>query len=167
MPSTADWRLASRLPSKAEDIELFYPQLREWVSEAVIRVWEGRAKDDLSDAHRQAMEMVEQWQHGRPLQPSAEEAAARYRKYADIWYEDTQLTSSLQEKVLHPAYLRIIGMGTAALPFILRDLSDRPAQWFVALVSITDTDPVRPGDSFASATKKWLRWGRDHGHEID
>jgi hypothetical protein len=97
----------------------------------------------------------------------AQAVAARYRQYADIWYEDTQLTSSLQDKVLHPAYLRIIGMGTAAVPFILRDLRDRPAQWFVALASITDDDPVRLGDSFVVATKKWLRWGSQHGYEID
>jgi len=167
MASAAEWRAASRLPPKTEDVELFHPQLKDRAPDVVMRVWEGRGKENVSEAHRRAMEMLEQWQRGRPQQPSRAELAARYRKFADIWYEDTHLTSSLQAKVLHPAYLRIIGMGTSALPFILRDLRDRPAQWFVALVSITDADPVRPGDTFATATKRWLRWGREHGIEID
>jgi len=166
--STKDWqRVTSYFAREDADRELFHPRLRDRVPEVVERVWEARRKETITEMHKSAMEVVEQWQRARQHQPTIAESAARYRKYADWWYVDTQVQSSIQDKVLHPAYLRIIGMGDAAIPFILRDLRDRPAQWFVALASIADTDPVRPGDSFSAAVEKWLRWGRKQGYQID
>lgn len=64
----------------------------------------------------------------------------------------------------HPAYLKIIGMGKDALPFIFKDLDARPDDWIPALMSITEDNPVKPDDNFEQAVKAWLRWGREHNY---
>lgn len=66
----------------------------------------------------------------------------------------------------HPAYLRIIGMGAAAVPLILERMASKPGFWFAALRSITGVDPVQPhehGDMDAM-TRAWRSWGRQHGN---
>ena len=47
---------------------------------------------------------------------------AEFQRYEKKWKEDTQYTSSLTDKYLHPSYARIIGMGQPAVPLILRSL---------------------------------------------
>ena len=62
-----------------------------------------------------------------------------------------------------PSYLRIIGMGEAALPLVLAQLKregDDPDHWFTALQAITGEDPVSEescGDTVSMANE-WLSW---------
>jgi hypothetical protein len=102
---------------------------------------------------------------GKLTTPNGLAAAPKFRRLADQWLEETQLTSSLTEIVLHSAYQQIIGMGNAALPLILRELQERPAHWFWALRAITGENPVPREDAgrMARMTEHWLDWGRQHG----
>jgi len=92
----------------------------------------------------------------------AEPASLKFRRLANQWKRNTRFVSVLKRKMADPAYLKIIGMGKDALPFILKDLDDRPADWIPALMSITEENPVKPDDNFEQAVKAWLKWGRDH-----
>ena len=66
-----------------------------------------------------------------------------YESYGDKNPEEaTAMFSSITEIAMHPAYQQIIGMGSIAIPFIMRELENRPAHWFWALKSITGEDPV-------------------------
>jgi hypothetical protein len=67
--------------------------------------------------------------------------------------------------VLHPAYQRIIGMGTAAVPFLLCELERRPDHWFWALTAITGADPVKPEHrgKLREMANAWLKWGKEQG----
>lgn len=90
----------------------------------------------------------------------------RFRALADQWLEETQLVSSLTDMVLHPAYQQVIGLGIPALPFILKELQERPAHWFWALFAITGENPVpaeRAGD-LEQMTAAWLDYGRRRGY---
>ncbi len=49
------------------------------------------------------------------------------------------------------------------LPFLFKELEERPDHWLVALNAITGTDPAPPGSTFEAAVEAWLRWGRQHG----
>jgi hypothetical protein len=62
-------------------------------------------------------------------------------------------------------YQRIVGMGTAAVPLILEELKREPDQWFWALESITEENPVPPeaAGRVRAMAEAWLRWGRERG----
>src|SRR3954469_12432857 len=91
----------------------------------------------------------------------------RFKKSAKTWKAETELVSKVTKRILHPAYQKIIGMGEAAIPFILNDLSQNgPEDWFWALTAITDENPIADeiaGD-MAAMTEAWLRWGRKVGY---
>jgi hypothetical protein len=84
---------------------------------------------------------------------------------ADQWRNETAHLSSLTKKITHPAYLRIISLGSSALPRILSRLEREPGYWFTALRALSGQDPVSPNDvgNFRATRDTWLRWGRSHG----
>lgn len=87
---------------------------------------------------------------------------ADFQRLAIEWKQETAHLSSIVTIAQHRAYQEIIGMGTDAIPFILRDLEESPSQWFWALREISGESPVRPvdrGDVDAMAAA-WLDWGR-------
>lgn len=89
------------------------------------------------------------------------------RTFSDLaakWSHDTALMSSVTQQSMHPAYQRIIGMGPAAIPLILRELQKRPDHWLWALNAITGEDPARPEDNFDEAVMAWLKWGKEKGY---
>ncbi len=83
------------------------------------------------------------------------------------WKRDTYWDSSVTQKILHPCYQQIIGMGPQAVGWILRALRHEPDFWFDALTAITGEQPVpyaHAGDLQAMADD-WLQWGRRNGYE--
>ena len=89
-----------------------------------------------------------------------------FHELASQWKQETAHLSRWDKIVLHPAYLKIIGMGRDALPFILRELEQHVDYWFTALESITRTSPVASGEpvSMSDATAAWIDWGKRHGY---
>ena len=89
----------------------------------------------------------------------------RFKRYADEWTAQTAHLSVLSQRVMHPSYQRIIGLGADALPLIIERLSTQPDHWFWALSSISGEDPVRPEDvgRFGVMRDTWIDWGRDRG----
>jgi hypothetical protein len=79
------------------------------------------------------------------------------------WKDETEAESSIRRASMHKDYLRIIGLGPPAVPLILHELEREPDYWFWALTSITGEDPARGESSLASATARWLEWGRERG----
>jgi hypothetical protein len=92
----------------------------------------------------------------------------RFEELAQEWHGDTIFLSSLTAVVTHPAYLSIIAMGPAVVPFILNELRDNPGMWFTALKAITGCDPVAKQDigNFQNMRNAWLAWGQLHGHIV-
>ena len=141
---------------------------REWFEQdAPLETW--RRPSENRRLVQQATAMAGYWKprYMPKYVYSEEELAHLFRELSDRWYRDTLVLSSIQAKTLHPAYLRIVGLGLQALPFIFKELQVRPGQWFVALRSIAGEDPLQPNDDFPTAVRKWLRWGTDHGYIVD
>ena len=69
--------------------------------------------------------------------PQQAELERTFFELANRWRDETALLSSVTRTAMHPAYQRIIGMGPAAVPLILRELEQRPDHWFWALTAIT------------------------------
>lgn len=90
----------------------------------------------------------------------------QFNLLAEKWYLETLHSSGYLDKVLHPAYQRIIGLGKSVIPFILRELKDQLGEWFWALRALTGEDPTTSAmsgnrDKMAQA---WLNWGKENGY---
>lgn len=88
----------------------------------------------------------------------------RFGSLARQWRLDTGVLSNVHDIVVHHAYQRIIGMGPAVLPHILRDMQiTGGGHWFWALAVIVGEDKAAGHDTVDGATAAWLQWGRDAG----
>ena len=100
------------------------------------------------------------------LAATATASTTPFASLADRWERETASTSSdYGHYVIHPAYLRIIAMGWAAVPCVLERLAAAPDHWGTALEAITGENPVpmdAAGDMIAIADA-WLAWGRARG----
>ncbi len=119
---------------------------------------------------RDSQVVTDQWlkseeHYWLPITRRPQGDAEKFQALAETWRQEVQFQSSVTEMVLHPAYQRIIGMGTAVVPHLLRELECRPDHWFWALTAITGADPVKPEDrgKLRKMTKAWLRWGKEQG----
>lgn len=95
-------------------------------------------------------------------QLSKANAAPEFAMHASKWEAETKYISSPSDKFLHPSYARIIGLGFAALPLILRRMQVKRGDWFYALRAITGADPVpssMAGD-VENMTRAWVEWGK-------
>lgn len=85
-----------------------------------------------------------------------------FENLANEWRQEQEFSSSITEIAIVPAYQQIIGMGPAALRWILADLRETHDHWFWALKSIARCDPVLPQDrgNVPAMAKAWLEWGK-------
>ena len=93
----------------------------------------------------------------------------KFYKLTEQWYKQTKYISKSSKKYAHPSYLKIIGMGERAIPYILRDLEDTRKDWFGALAAITDHVPSIPESDFGNVDKMaeaWLEWGKSAGYDV-
>jgi hypothetical protein len=96
------------------------------------------------------------------LWPEANEEI--FQVLAAQWRKETLHLSSVSQMSMHPAYQRIIGMGEAVVPLILKEMRQRGGHWLWALHAITGEDPAPQDANFHEAMKSWLRWGQEKGY---
>jgi len=91
---------------------------------------------------------------------------SKFNRLAEQWYLETFHSSGYLDKVLHPAYQRIIGLGKDVIPHILRELQDAPAEWFWALRALTGEDPTSAAQAGRKdeMAKAWIKWGKESGY---
>ncbi|MFZ0704531.1 MAG: hypothetical protein WAM71_02925 [Candidatus Korobacteraceae bacterium] len=82
-----------------------------------------------------------------------------FKQLVEQWQSETWFKSSLSKRISHPAYLKIIGLGKEALPWILRELRDEPDHWFPALEAITREDHAPNAKNPQELRTAWLAWG--------
>jgi hypothetical protein len=95
------------------------------------------------------------------------EIEKKFIRLRDEWKSQRGHEPSTMKAVLLPAYQRIIGIGPAAIPFLLRELESNLDNWFWALMAITEEDPVQEsnrGDGQAMAAA-WLKWAHERGYQ--
>jgi hypothetical protein len=74
-----------------------------------------------------------------------------------------ELSATLAAHARFAPYQRIIGLGPAVVPLILRELAAGPGHWFWALTALTGEDPAAETRTFAETTRAWLAWGEERG----
>jgi len=82
-----------------------------------------------------------------------------FESLAAEWREEAMLFSSPFDKFTHPAYQQIIAFGPSIIPAILRELRERPDDWFYALRLLSRENPADGLDDFSGAVSAWLEWG--------
>ncbi|MGH9837721.1 MAG: hypothetical protein ACREEM_02945 [Blastocatellia bacterium] len=85
-----------------------------------------------------------------------------FQELASQWKKETGHLSLAIKQVMHPAYQRIIGLGPAAIPLILRELQRERDHWFWALEAITGEKLTYPAGDIAQAAEVWLQWGKEN-----
>jgi hypothetical protein len=99
---------------------------------------------------------------------AASEVEMKFLRLRDEWKATRGPAVATAKLAMHPAYQKIIGMGPAAVPFLLRELSiePEPSAWFWALRAITEADPVSAADRGHGRrmADAWLQWGREQGY---
>jgi len=98
---------------------------------------------------------------------ATETVEERFRRLEATWMAEVGHHSSTTKLVNHPAFQEIIRMGNAVVPFLFRDLEQRPRLWVWALADITGADPVPVSDrgNIVKMSEAWLRWGRANGYQ--
>jgi hypothetical protein len=122
---------------------------------------------------RERMVRAFKWHHGQRAQNldiaasssriETEQPRAEFEMLAGQWRRETRHLSIVQKKIIHPAYLRITGMGKSVVPLLLEALRDQPAHWFAALRATANFDPSPPDANPATARVAWLQWGKANG----
>lgn len=102
-----------------------------------------------------------------PASPPPESVGQRFQRLAAVWRAETAYISSTSDQISHPAFREIVGMGSAVVPLLLRELQNRTGHWHRALRRITGADPVAPADrgNIDRTAEAWLRWGKEQGYE--
>ncbi len=107
--------------------------------------------------------------HVAPPPSAAAPAAleALFDSLVDRWKQERGPSSSTTELAMCPSYQRIIGLGPAVVPLLLRSLERAPDHWFWALKAITGADPVPPPHrgKVREMAQDWLAWGREQGYK--
>ena len=98
------------------------------------------------------------------LRLKADQLRVEFEALSKKWHRDTRHLSLISKKVAHPAYLRIVGTGEAAIPLLLEALRDTPTHWFAALRATANTDPSPIDANPSQARDAWLHWGRSQGY---
>jgi hypothetical protein len=87
-----------------------------------------------------------------------------FQALAAQWRKETRHQSSVSQMAMHPAYQRIIGMGEAVVPHILKEMRQRGGHWLWALHAITGEAPASADANFHKTVQSWLQWGREKGY---
>jgi hypothetical protein len=105
-----------------------------------------------------------------PLVPPFQSIEQQFRRLEAQWKADTLFLSDPGKIMGHPAMQAIIAIGEGVVPFILRDLQDKPSLLVWALPQITGENlaPPRVEGGFLkwnlhAQIEAWLRWGREKG----
>lgn len=94
--------------------------------------------------------------------------AWRFQNLVKEWRRERGVTSSPVQMAMCASYQRIMTMGEAVIPLILRELEsegDDPDHWFWALRFLADVDPIQPAErgNMKAMAAAWLTWGRLNG----
>ncbi len=94
--------------------------------------------------------------------PGPADLEAKFEALFQQWWAETAMFSGGAVITENPHYLKIIALGEAAIPLILRKLEAQPCMLFPALREITGANPVPEthAGNLKAMTQDWLDWGR-------
>ncbi len=88
-----------------------------------------------------------------------------FKEYLRKWHDETDTLSDIDAIVENDNFKMIAGFGSKVLPFLFKDLEERPSFLFLAASDITGANPVS-ADSVGHVdlmSADWLRWAAREG----
>jgi hypothetical protein len=93
----------------------------------------------------------------------------QFIQQADKWQWETAHLSSPLQRMMHPSYQAVLGMGAEhkrdIVRLMLRDMQKTRRDWLLALSYLTQANPINPKDAGKTdeMIEAWINWGREHG----
>ena len=101
-----------------------------------------------------------------PENGEAEEdsVAEKFDRFFEKWYEETAPISG-SAIFTNPNHQKMIDLGEAAIPLMLKKLQEKPHFLFRALAKISGENPVlkEHHGKFDLIIEDWLNWGKQKG----
>jgi hypothetical protein len=100
---------------------------------------------------------------------AADDLEQRFREQADKWQRETQHLSSPTQRMMHPSYQAILGMGQhnarKVVALMIRDMQQNQRAWFWALSYLAQDNPISQSDAGKTdkMIKAWVNWGKVEG----
>jgi hypothetical protein len=101
-----------------------------------------------------------------PTTTTAESVEQRVARLLARWRQETAYLSSSTQITGHAAYQELISLGSAALPYLFRDLEQTgDGHLSKALAAITGASPVKADErgQVRKVADAWLLWARENG----
>jgi hypothetical protein len=93
----------------------------------------------------------------------------RFYEQANKWQTETGHFSSPSQRIMHPSYQAILGMGREhkldIIRLLIRDLQQNRRAWFWALSYLAQDNPINPEDAgkIDKMIFAWVKWGKTKG----
>ncbi len=101
------------------------------------------------------------------VEPDA--VAATFATLLSSWQTRRPQHSSFQsDQTGIPEYRAIVGLGIAAIPYLLEELRKKSGPWAAALREITGENPAPPSAAgrYDVIAKAWIDWERARGYVV-
>jgi hypothetical protein len=118
-------------------------------------------RDRVTRRYRRVLATAEEMMGGH-----VEPVVTKFARLVSEWENGRPKGANVSSMSMHRAYQHIIGMGVAAVPLILAELSKKSGHWFWALHAITGENPVphEAEGKIKLMTEAWLKWGKEAGY---
>lgn len=96
---------------------------------------------------------------------ASKEVQDQFKKLALIWQEETDFYSLIADRIEHPAFQKIVALGSPAVPLLLKELEQNPDFWFLALQKITGENPIPNSANNCTMdelSEAWFNWAREN-----
>lgn len=82
---------------------------------------------------------------------------SRFRALVAEWQVDAEFSSRIYEQICHPAFLKIVALGSVALPLVLEEARTGSLAWFWALEAIHGANPAAEAETVDESLAIWER----------
>jgi hypothetical protein len=91
----------------------------------------------------------------------------KFSEYRAKWENEIQFSSSVTEVISNMWFLKMIGLGKAALPYMRTALEEVGGSWCLAIEAVSgETPDLSEEDStnFRKLREFWIKWLNQHGY---
>lgn len=167
------WLLQQEYLAKEKELEEQRKLIETWLKErqeSPLAIISHSLLEAITDPLKEAARFIasafsQSKQRELPLSETPRERdLKRFHRLRVEWENETGHLSFLEQRIKHPAFLKIIGMGEKAIPYLINDLRQRKHRryWLFVLNQIVDesNNPTQRSDkgNLEALSQLWIDW---------